>query len=560
MKTRTMMAMAGLLVWTAACGDEAAEPGGQGWVEERCEACGDERVQRLNACQPQPQSWGEQRPPELPAPGLEAGCDRAVYAIDASGDGHNDRQWIFWRDGQTTVFEEHDLDGEHRYRRIARTVDAEGRPARIEAERHYRYGDSVVTQTWEYDAGRLVRYAEDNGIEQTTTGVVQQWQDGRLVERRVQAPGGDHVVQWTWRDGLLDQAVVVGGETDPLVTVDYRYDGEGQPVAITRSVGDIVVAEQSWRWDDDGRLAARSGSYDPGGLLQGYAAEPHDAPAYRVGVDDFEPVLMGGMMVGFASPWDPWRDALPVEHDDCLRPPTAVGHGFPDAEGHYRLGFAVDQAPNGIGFAYGYNGYGFEYGTRSWYGHDGIGTGERLVLWGRGVAVDYTIGYDAEGRMVAEDASVTTAPYGATVTDHRSRTRTFGEAGLAEDTVERSGDTAVDQTSTLVFERDAAGHPLERRRLVDGELAGRQTWSWDGDQLASHEVRVTAGPYQRGEGAEPGEVVLTARYEVDRADLDGDGTTERVLRHYDADGHLTATQSLEPRQGYTAELVSNQCR
>ncbi len=149
-----------------------------------------------------------------------------------------------------------------------------------------------------------------------------------------------------------------------------------------------------------------------------------------------------------------------------------------------------DERPAGIGWAYGNNSYGWNYGDLAWYSHAGINGFDPDSYWY--VQVDATLTYDAHERMVHE--ALVTA--GSTRLD-LERTRTFDGARMVDDRVDMTLLFGADTEAPVASEFGRSlrfvwqGDDLVGRELVDDAagLLERQTWSYDdAGRWLSHEV------------------------------------------------------------------------
>ena len=220
-----------------------------------------------------------------------------------------------------------------------------------------------VDQTFEqkYDGqGRLV-YESWSSNDEERREVFNTWSGRNLVETVITTLGnGWHTTeaQWTYNDrGMM----VSGSYTDdrqPGTTheAQWRYDAQDRPIEVVRKIDGQMWLRQNWTFEGS-RLTART--------ITTYRS----SVARYFDVDDMMPTL------GYYSSdtVDIWSASTVRSSDGCRRLPTSVAHGYPEVEHVYNLGWPISERPNRIGFDYGYNGFGFRYGTTSWFGHGGTG-------------------------------------------------------------------------------------------------------------------------------------------------------------------------------------------
>ncbi|MCB9737351.1 MAG: RHS repeat protein [Deltaproteobacteria bacterium] len=477
--------------------------------------------------------------PEIPAEVLAPECPLRQVALTSTS-GSWSRRTSYTRDGES-VWVVLPAGG---YANLLR-VDLEG-GARVAAE----YGTQSFLGGLRFDfreprdrmrwdtAGHLLEVARIEG-DAVDVVLTQTWDGDRLVARQEARNvwiGGETVrknVATTWSydaSGRLTGAAVTGYGA-PFTTSIARDDA-GRVVSVERRRADVVVERLTWTFDAQNRVAARTVLYDR-------AAESEDG---------FSPSSLDDLgATASTTDWleNPWPFSLPVadDADGCLVLPHAVSHGYPAGEHEFDLGMPRDERPNGIGFAYGADTYGWNYGDLSWYSH--VGAAGFEPDWGYGTRYEATLTYNAAGRLVHEHA---TSGGGAERTS--DRTRAYDDAGhLVADRVElevtypASGD--VPET-TVVVGRDMTfawegGHLVTRELLDDDHgLLERQTWTYDAaGRWASHEVGAPS-PITRiygwaapavacGEhGVVCGEPVPERRYEQD-VDAAGRQTALRVF-------------------------------
>jgi YD repeat-containing protein len=362
---------------------------------------------------------------------------------------------------------------------------------------------------------------------------------------RVERAGEDGPIsrnfEWQYddRDRLVSAEAVdhSTAEFERAFSAEYGYNSEDRLTQLTRFVSGVEVEHQTWEWEGD-RLTART--YRSPGLAE--LAETHGGEswewAYPGGLDTYERTL---------TDWtsNPWSSAVPIERGDCEMLPQGPGHGYPAAEIEYDLTWSMDQRPSGIGFAYGNDSYGWNYGDLAWFGHAGLGSSWLgAPMLSGDFEVLARVEYDDEGRMIREFAE-TRGPTGSLGSE---RTRTFEASGLAADHVIFRFEEEVTER-TLLFERDALGE-LTRRVLLEGDdPLAEQRWTRDS---AGRTVGVEVDPHSGlqptvfdafgqpsgfGTMEAPGGSWQWAYDEVDRVVRRSSGESEQTLA-YDGEGRL----------------------
>jgi hypothetical protein len=521
------------------CGADAGSS--NGWdVDDRCEACSEadaggddgdigaggdggdveEPVEPLpdEVCTPRATSWNDRNVPPLPEPELDEECSEVEQRYDENGDGEVTLIYTWRRDGDSLVWQAQ-RSGEV----IERIEHTYGAADQLIGATHHRKFTHIeggyIDRTWTFDQeGRLLDYQAVGQpaelIEHDVVAVMQRWDDDRLVERTTtEYDGRRFTTAWSYEEQRLSRVELSSSDESLTVLVDWTYV-DGLPVQVVRTVNDIEVMNQTWQWSQDGQLDGRSGLYDP----RGHLTDPNgwrdgSQPIYPGGLDDFEPKPPS---MAPSSTWNAWSGARWTRRDGCAVPPHSSAHGYPVFEPEYDLGFAIDERPNGIGFAYGNDTFGWDYGDKAWYGHGGIARayGQLPDL----VPFTFDITYDDERRMVAEHLEITRSRHEQP--DHVEsvdRVRTFDARGMVSDTVTIEAPAAETRIYAMHFERGPQGQLLERTLLEGEETLGHQTWAWDAGRIASHEVSIRQRSQDGTEALEP-----TARY----------------IREYDSDGRI----------------------
>jgi len=416
--------------------------------------------------------------PEVPPEALDRVCALATETTDYIQNTQRQVTRYTW-DGDVLWVEYH-YSG---YRNLLKlTFDAAGH--RIEAQYGQQKGSGgLVFATYEdtyryrYDgAGHVSEYATlRGGLEHVWMN--QRWVDGVLVERNEErnyydGSSNDPIALplrrlWRYEDGRLAGASATF--RDSSWTVDWFYDGQGRPILVERKRDGVMFGRMTWSFDDHNRLARRTVLRDP----------TIESP------DGYGPGTLDTLGVDLANEWngDPWANAVPRFSDaGCLILPSSDQYGYPGDAVEYELGSPRDDRPNGIGFSYGANTYGWNYGDLAWYSHAGVHGFE--PQYGK---VQSDLRY-VQGRLVEETMSSASGPI---IDTHR--VRTFEAGSLTVDRMDISvspepypdahGNLPERTTRTygreLRFTWDAMG--LVQRDLVDDDvgLIEWQTWARD---------------------------------------------------------------------------------
>jgi len=499
--------------------------------------------------------------PEVPAEALDLACG-LTEEITTTHNG--ERRTVYTWVDENTLAARYPNGG---YANLLKLTFVDG--ARVEARYGQAAGGASSTQfnpfedidrfRWDTD-GNLIELARvEPGVGQDDVYLTQTWEGGRLATR--------HQSRTTWVDGVRAKqklATVWTYDDEGRLTlvkadgyghhweIRWSYDAAGRPTRVERDRDGERVEELSWTFDDDNRLATRTTFVD----------------RTLTNEDGFDPASVDTLGTEPLVEWlgNPFDPSLPTDLGGCRTLPNTVHHGYPSGEREYDLGMPREERPNGIGWAYGNDSYGWNYGDLAWYSHAGIAGFDASTFWWQTASATLTY---TDGRMAHESVSSDgESPFGW------ERTRTFDAAGnLVNDRLEMTATVAQgsDQPEALELGRDLAftwsGGDLLARELVD-DVAGvmeRQTWTWDAaGRWASHEVsepdyatRIYAWratePLCEGEAC-PSPDTMWRRYEreVDAAgrttlmrsiDLTSDLPPEEQRMAYDAAGRLVERQS-----------------
>ena len=222
-------------------------------------------------------------------------------------------------------------------------------------------------------------------------------------------------------------------------------------------------------------MTARTATLHKGKGYAGDKLDSYDAPTGSVGSGTCYGCGSFGGAGGAA-----WVDALPEVRKGCRTVPSAIGHGYPEADyaqdGDWRDADA-DAAADQQGYGSGYYGYGYGYNGGTWSGHGGAGSNwDALALTSPNKSAHFAIVYDAQGRMVAESLVVEPVHAASKTPRHLLRKRSFASGGLGTDRVFLAAGLEV---RALQFLRDAQGHLIRRELTVLGQVAEFATWQRD---------------------------------------------------------------------------------
>lgn len=332
-------------------------------------------------------------------------------------------------------------------------------------------------------------------------------EQGRLVRLEQRALSGDREFEWEYDEEGRLREVVTDVEGDPSARSVWAYLGD-RPASVHRYVGDVLVERQSWEYDGE-RLAARSVEFAPSGPDGERVGESARHIMQTVDRhDSYSAQAMGRLLhgTGTSDDFDPWVDAnahlTPRGEEDCRRLPVSPGHGYPDDEQSYMLGW-VDAGDSSVSTLQYDAEFPYFYGTKTWYGHLGVATGwpEQFFYFDGLMRLESSLEYDEEGRMVDERLVVDGLDDEKPLEVERSRQ--FDDRGLAVDrvVVER-GDESGD--AELRFDRSAEGLPMVRERFRNGRLVAFQNWSYDDEGSAEQlEVHVESFEHHPAEYLQP---------------------------------------------------------
>ncbi|MBM75025.1 MAG: hypothetical protein CMK59_06475 [Proteobacteria bacterium] len=289
--------------------------------------------------------------------------------------------------------------------------------------------------------------------------VTNQWDNGLLVEQElvdlINANGGTTLLSWSYDE---QGRMLTSSLTNPngqINTAGFVYDGD-RLSEVTRVLDGELWLTQNWIYDGEdliSRVNVFSADY-----------------SWHTSPDTFNPISP----MDYYSHWD---HSLFMEDNGCTQPPLSLVYGYPDEEGIYQLGWSRADVPDRIGFAYGYSGYGWNYGDLAWFGHGGI-SGGYAFLGEEGSQTTVTMNYQ-DGVMTEELIEI--VDDGAVVVNVE-RIRQVEDGLIASDVVTTTTTTeggVMTDVSSLNFTYDASGR-LTHRDLYENELYVHQsTWSYD---------------------------------------------------------------------------------
>ena len=333
---------------------------------------------------------------------------------------------------------ESNVTGSTADRRIERTYDTEG---------------NVLSEVYSFGGNRWFE-------------VENQWDGEKLVEQLhrdlVNSGGGESVSKWDYDEVghmISSEYTTTHGR---VYNVTFSYDAEGHLVALERLVDGVQWLSQTWTYEGD-TLVARHNTILSNGWYQAaddYLAKPLDA---------------------YVAHWD---ESEGIRRGDCELPAFSLIHGYPESEKIYTLGWAREGIPDRVGFAYGYDGFGWNYGDLSWFGHHGIGTQYGPEYFNDGTEVTVSLMY-ADGLMVEEEISYerSTSEGAELVTINRSR-MTDASVVLQDDVITTVTSDQGTETSkqTMALSYDAMGNVVERTLFIDDVYSELSTWQYDGDR------------------------------------------------------------------------------
>lgn len=296
------------------------------------------------------------------------------------------------------------------------------------------------------------------------------WEDQLLVEQdaydHINSNGVRTSLSWNYdNEGRMIESVYAPANQQ-INTASFVYDEEGRLVALTRDVDGEIFLSQSWSYEN-GELIARSSEYLP-------SAQWHTSADNARG----------------QTVWDHfshWDSSTSTTNDNCTTLPFSILHGYPDEEKVYQLGWQLSDVPNNIGFSYRYDGYGWNYGTQSWFGHMGIASIYDTAEWEASAMRKNTITYQ-NGRMTTE---VITMANEEDSQQSITRNRIFEGELIQTDEVINSftGTESSPGMYTLDFSYDERGNIQTRQLFQDEVLTHHNTWTYNEvGSLTGHDI------------------------------------------------------------------------
>ncbi|MBI5610753.1 MAG: hypothetical protein HY902_17885, partial [Deltaproteobacteria bacterium] len=417
-------------------------------------------------CLPKPPAWS--LPPlSLPDGVLAAECPLVAMRSDADADGKPEAVTSYTRADGTLLVKTMQA-GYPAGESTEYQLDSQGRAVAV--TRRSAAGLPLYAELRSYDsAGRLLVYEvkgwSGKSSAKPTYGqrIQQQWQGENLVSRQTLDQSGTVQDELRWhydgRGRLVGAERQQGTQSLPAAQVEWHYDALDRPVLVVRRLHGKESLRASWTWGAGQHLLARTVELHLG--LGGISErlDDYDAPTGSNGAGACYGCA-GASQAGTA----PWADAMPAAHDGCQPVPTAVGHGYPEADyavvGPWNDVTAPTKPASGgakdggsLYGAYGYYGYGYGYGGgNSWYGHAGPGSNwDALAVQVPHTAAVFEIQYDDLGRMVREHLRVTPTDAASLAPRDLLRQRVYGDRGLERDEVT---DPATGKTlRSLLFAR-----------------------------------------------------------------------------------------------------------
>ena len=290
-----------------------------------------------------------------------------------------------------------------------------------------------------------------------------------------------------------------------ISTASFVYDGEGRLVALTRDLDGEITLSQSWNYENE-ELLSRSSEYLP-------------AAQWYTSADNTHPQTV----------WDHtshWDLSTSTTDENCTNLPYSILHGYPDEEKVYQLGWQRSDVPNNIGFSYRYDGFGWNYGTQSWFGHMGIASIYDTDPWDADTMRKNTITYQ-NGRMTTE---VITMANEEESQHSITRNRTFeGEPMQTDEVINTlTGSESSPVIHTLAFSYDERGNIQTRHLHQEGVLTHHNTWTYNEDgSLTGHDISMLL--------AQSDELTLIASYRQTTTEDDDSYVRIREKRNGDND-------------------------
>ena len=289
------------------------------------------------------------------------------------------------------------------------------------------------------------------------------WESGHLVLQTlddfINSGGQRSTLNWSYDDAGRMQSSSYHRQNGELHSAHFAYDEQGRLIALERQYGEVKWLTQQWNYQDDA-LVSRTNSF-----ISAYEWHPSGDTALPQSPSDY---------------YSHWDKSIVDFSGDCVLPPVSLFHGYPDAEVIYQLGWSREEVPDRIGFAYGYSGYGWNYGDLSWFGHDGIAGFYGYETWSSDAEISNTITYE-EGIMVAETISFNGEEYA-------TRNRQIENGRIVMDEVTSATESGVERKS-LVFTYNDAGQLTNRQLQHDDNLIHQSSWSYDSDgNMVEHSI------------------------------------------------------------------------
>ena len=375
--------------------------------------------------------------------------------------------------------------------------------------------------------------------------VTQDWEHGRLV-RRVDTRSPSEKTQdqsWTYdAQGRLVTAIHrTGAQATTVAEAAWVYDSVGRPARVDRRVKGKPSITETWTWRDDGTLEARSAEVHLGVGGTPGRLDSYDSPTGSNGAG----ACYG---CGYSANAGPaWADAMPAATEECQPIPTAIGHGYPEAD--YALDVqwkdptaTADEATYSP-YAYGYYGYGG--GGTAWYGHAGVGSNwDALAVYVPHTSARFDLTYDAKGRMVTERLAVEPTDAASTAPRTLIRERRFADDALVDDTV-RHADAPGTVLRTLRFMRDASGRLLERELRIGETTAEIERWTLDAlGRGVAHARFAQAEPWD----------TLAPAVQAPTSTLKEPTSSTQRSRRLDAAGRVLEERVTPPAQGEAGDV------
>ncbi len=503
----------------------------------------------LPVCSPEAIAWAPDPIGELPG-ALGTTCGLQSVLVDANADGVAESVTDYLHDGNTVTVSHHAAHASPGPRTVY-TLDAAGRAVSIESQD--ANGVMLSTDVRRFDSAGHIELHESKSISGYgsvktvhVSSVEQTWSGGRLVERRDSSSWGGNSAHTKWTYDAAGRMVTVvhaSGATDAVVArADWSYDAAGRPVRVERRAHDKLTMLETWTWAADGRLIRRTAELHPGKGYAGNKLDSYDAPTGSTGSGTC--YGCGGGVYGGGSNAVAWADAMPAARDGCQPVPTAIGHGYPEADYAFGGDWSTAGQEDGgdvYGYGYGYEyGYGYGYGSGSggatWYGHGGAGSNwDALAVNVPHTSARFDIRYDAQGRMIAETLEVEPTDPKSKAPRKVIRQREFSGHSLDTDRVIMANGLEV---RALRFLRDADGRVARRELTVTGHIAEFDTWSRDtAGRAIEHERFAQAQPWK----------VLAANAVTPDLAVPAPVASTRRTRTYDTAGHVVEQRVFLPK-------------